>query len=200
MDNLPPPASPASELEQNPPEKQQLKSEVEYAKEEAAKLQRSASEQAGATLETVKSTITQVAQDAAGYGENIFDEQKGRLAEMVNEYGQATKAASERLHQEGHDALASRADEMALRLDRASKYLRETNLSGIYDDAQHFTRRRTELVFGMMFAAGLVAARFLKASDRGRTIERSLNVQSEEAFSDASSVSKVAPGSERHIS
>jgi hypothetical protein len=34
MDNPPPPASPASELEQDPPEKQQLKSEVEYAKEE----------------------------------------------------------------------------------------------------------------------------------------------------------------------
>jgi hypothetical protein len=197
MDNLPQPAATASEREQNPMTKQPVRSEVELAKEEAAKLKRSASEQAGATFETVKSNITQVAQEAAGHGENIFNEQKGRLAGMVNEYGQAAKAASERLHQEGHDALAIRADEMALRLEHASTYLKESKLSEIYEDAQQFTRRRPEIVFGMMFGAGLVAARFLKASARGGTIGRPLDVQSKDNFRDTSAMAEVVPGPEK---
>jgi hypothetical protein len=56
--------------------------------------------------------------------------------------------------------------------------LRDKNLSEIYYDAEHFTRRRPEIVFGMMFAAGLVAARFLKASDRGAASSRPLNIES----------------------
>ena len=197
MDNLTEPAAVASEREQNPATKQPVKSEIELAKEEAEKLKRSASEKAGATLETVKTNITQAAQGAAEHGENIFNEQKDRLAGMVNEYGQAAKAASERLHQEGHDALASRADEMALRLEQASTYLKESKLSAIYEDAQQFTRKRPEIVFGMMFAAGLAAARFLKASDRGATVGRPRSVQNENNLRDTSAMAEAVPGSDK---
>jgi len=197
MDNLTEPAAVASEREQNPATKQPVKSEIELAKEEAEKLKRSASEKAGATLETVKTNITQAAQGAAEHGENIFNEQKDRLAGMVNEYGQAAKAASERLHEEGHDALASRADEMALRLEQASTYLKESKLSAIYEVAQRFTRKRPEIVFGMMFAAGLAAARFLKASDRGATIGRPRNVQNENNLRDTSAMAEAVPGSDK---
>lgn len=197
MDNLSEPEPASSEREQNPTTKQPIQSEVELAKQEATKLKRNASEQAGAAFETVKSNMAQLTQEAAGHGESIFNEQKGRLAVIVNEYGEATKAASEKLHQEGHDALASRADEMASRLERASTYLREAKLSEIYEDAQQFTRRRPEIVFGMMFAAGLVAARFLKASDRGGTIGRPLDVKSKNNFTDSSAVAKMVPGFEK---
>ena len=44
MDNLPPSAAAAPKPEQNPPVAQQLKSEVESAKKEAAKLKHGASE------------------------------------------------------------------------------------------------------------------------------------------------------------
>jgi hypothetical protein len=66
-----------------------------------------------------------------------------------------------------HGALAQQAEEIASHLDRASNYLREKELSEIYYDAEDFTRWRPGLVFGMMFAAGLLAARFVKASNRG---------------------------------
>jgi hypothetical protein len=93
--------------------------------------------------------------------------------------------------------LASRANEVALRLEHASTYLRESKLSEIYEDAQQFTRKRPEIVFGMMFAAGLVAARFLKASDRGGTIGGPLDVQSKDTFPDTSTMAKVVPGPEK---
>jgi hypothetical protein len=178
MDNLPPSAADASKPEQNPPVAQQLKSQVESAKKEAAKLKGGASEQAAVSFESAKTNIMEAAQEAAGYGQGVVNEQKDRLAEIVEKYGQTAKAASEKLDQEGHAALANRAGEMAKRLDRASTYLRDKNLSEIYYDAEHFTRRRPEIVFGMMFAAGLVAARFLKASDRGAASSRPLNIES----------------------
>jgi gas vesicle protein len=179
MDNLPPSAAGSSERKQVPPAAQQLESGVESAKKEAAKLKRGASEQATTSFENAKSKLQEVAQEASGYGQGLVNEQKNRLAEVVQEYRQAAQAASEKLRQEGHASLASRADEMVSRLDRASTYLRERKLSDIYYDAERLTRRRPEIVFGVMFAAGLVAARFLKASNRGTATAFRSDIQSE---------------------
>ncbi len=189
MDNLPPSEAAASEREQDPPAAQQLKSEVGTVQKEAAKVKHGASEQAAASFESAKTEIKEVAQKTAGYGQEVVNEQKNRLADIVHEYHQAAKAASEKLNQEGHAALASRADEVASRLDRASTYLRERKISEIYDDAGHFARRRPEIAFGIMFGAGLVAARFLKASDRGAANSRVSSVESNRNHSRASSAS-----------
>jgi hypothetical protein len=164
MDNLA--SVPASEPEQNPPLEQQVKTKIETVQEQASKIKHDASEQAAATLEGAKSNMKEIAEGAVGYGQRALTEQKLKLAQIVQQYGQAAKAASQNLHQESHDALAQRAEEISSRLDRASNYLRERELTEIYYDAEHFTRRRPELVFGIMFAAGLLAARFLKASNR----------------------------------
>ena len=148
-------------------------------------------------LKTTKSNIKEVAREATDFGQSVVTEQKDKLAEIVHEYGQAAKAASERLDQEGHAALANRADELSSRLDRASTYLREKRVSEIYYDTEHFTRRRPEIVFGMMFAVGLVAARFLKASDRGVAGRRQLNIASEEyPYQPSAPASTVSPESE----
>jgi hypothetical protein len=192
MDNLPPHAAAPTEREQNQPKTPQVKT----AKEEAAKLKRGASEQAAVSFESAKSNIEEVAREATDFGRSVVTEQKDKLAEIVNEYGQAAKAASKKLEQEGHDALASRANELASRLDRASTYLREKRVSEIYYDTEHFTRRRPEIVFGMMFAVGLATARFLKASDRGAARRRPFNVAGEGYPSQPSAqASTVSPGS-----
>lgn len=162
MENLP--STSGDQPEQSPPLKHQVKTKIEAA--EGAK--QSATDHASAALEGAKSNIKEITEGAAGYGQRVLKEQKEKLAEIVQQYGQAAKAASENLQQQNHDALGQRAEEIAARLDRASSYLRDRELSEIYYDAEHFTRRRPELVFGMMFAAGLLAARFLKASNSGR--------------------------------
>ena len=86
MDNLPPSAAATSKREQKPPVAQQLKSEVEEAKEEAGNLKHGASEQAAVAFESAKTNIMEVAQEAAGYGQGIVNEQKDRLAEIVEKY------------------------------------------------------------------------------------------------------------------
>jgi hypothetical protein len=52
----------------------------------------------------------------------------------------------------------------------------------------------------MMFAAGLVAARFLKASDRGGASSRPLNIESKGSPSESlAQTSTVAPGREKTL-
>jgi ElaB/YqjD/DUF883 family membrane-anchored ribosome-binding protein len=161
-----------SEPGRSPNVEQQLRSKVENAKKETANLKRAASEQVTSSLESAKANFQEAAQTAAGYGQSIVNEQKNKLAEIVQQYGQAAQGASADLRHQGHAVLSSRADQVASGLERASTYLREKNFAEIYQDAEHFTRRRPEITFGIMFAAGLVTARFLKASDRDRVNRR----------------------------
>jgi len=176
MDNISPPAC---EPEDPAAAEQQLRSEAEGAEEQAAKLKRQASEQAAASLESAKANLKEAAQKTTRYGQSLIEEQKSRLAEIIHEYSHAAQAASENLHQDGHSALADRATELASRIDNLSRYLQERKPAEIYRDAEQFTRRRPEIVFGITFAAGLLTARFLKASDPGRTRDRAPRAGSE---------------------
>jgi uncharacterized protein YbgA (DUF1722 family) len=173
---------------------QQLKGELESTKKDASKLKDGVSEQVAASFDSAKTNLKEVAQQAAGYGQGLASEQKNKLAEIVQQYRQTAQAASEKLNQEGHTALASRADEIASQLDRASAYLRERKLFDIYCDAERLTRRRPEIVFGIMFAAGLVAGRFLKASNRDVASSGTSEIQQKEMVpSNVSSASAIAP-------
>ena len=168
MDNVSQSQTPAREREEGlPSAEQHLRSEAEGVKKQAANLKREASERAEASLESAKTHLKEVAQTATDYGRGFIDEQKARLAEITHEYCRAAQAASEKLNQEGHSALASGATQLASRFDGMSAYLRERKPSEIYRDAEQFTRRRPEVIFGIVFAAGLLTARFLKASDHG---------------------------------
>jgi vacuolar-type H+-ATPase subunit H len=67
MDNVSPSESPACEPQRNPPAaEQQLRSEAEGAKKQAAQLKREASEQAAASLESAKANLKEAAQKATG--------------------------------------------------------------------------------------------------------------------------------------
>ena len=49
---------------------------------------------------------------------------------------------------------------------QVSRYLREKEPADFLDDLESFARRKPEVVFGALFAVGLAAARFFKASRR----------------------------------
>jgi hypothetical protein len=101
MDNVSESEPTACERKQDPPEAEhQLRSQAEEAKKQAADIKRDISEQAGASLETAKANLKGAAQKATGYGHNLIEEQKSRLAEIIHEYSHASEAASEKLHQE----------------------------------------------------------------------------------------------------
>jgi hypothetical protein len=86
MENLSSASGAGSEPGQNPNVEQQLRSKVEKAKKETGNLQRAASEQVTSSLESAKANFQEAAQTAAGYGQGIVNEQKNKLAEIVQQY------------------------------------------------------------------------------------------------------------------
>ena len=64
--------------------------------------------------------------------------------------------------------LADYAGKAADQLEQFSARLRERDLTELMDDAKRFARRQPALFVGIAFAAGVIAARFLKSSPDGQ--------------------------------
>jgi hypothetical protein len=56
------------------------------------------------------------------------------------------------------------AERLADQMDRLSDYLRDRDIDRLVGDAEDFARNRPEIFLSASFLAGLMAARFLRAS------------------------------------
>jgi hypothetical protein len=110
--------------------------------------------------------------EAAGGVQTQLREQIGQRStqagEQVGSTAQALRSTSERLRDEGQDAPARMAEQMADRADRLSSYLRESDPDRILHDLEDFGRRQPLAVVGVGLFVGFAASRFLKASSRTR--------------------------------
>jgi hypothetical protein len=145
---------------------QKAKDAALSAANEAGKLKDAAKEKGGAALEQVKAGAATATQQAKEAGRNYLAQQKDTLGNKVGEYAEAVHAAAERLKAENGNMLAEPAGRAAEQLDRFAGYLREADPTEILDDLEEVARCKPEVVFGGLFVAGLVTARFLKASRR----------------------------------
>jgi hypothetical protein len=137
---------------------------AQTAQVQLEKLKGTAREQGSAALEEVKTAAQSAAREAQEAGRDFVHEQKEKLAQKVDEYAEAVRAASERLRSEEGNVLATPAQKAAEQLGRVSSYLRDKEPGDALDDLESFARRKPEVVFGAFFAVGLAAARFFKAS------------------------------------
>ena len=96
--------------------------------------------------------------------DRLFDEQKGRVGSKVERWGKAIHQAAHALHAVKADGAADVVDSVADRIGAMSSYLEERSLGDLLEDANDVARRHPGIMLGGMFAAGLLAARFLKAS------------------------------------
>ena len=140
------------------------KQAAQTAQVQLEKLKGTAREQGSAALEEIKTAAQSAAREAQEAGRDFVHEQKEKLAQKVDEYAEAVRAASERLRSEEGNVLATPAQRAAEQLGRISSYLREKEPGDALDDLESFARRKPEVVFGAFFAVGLAAARFFKAS------------------------------------
>ena len=142
------------------------KQAAQTAQAEIQKLKGAAREQGSAAVEEIKTAAQSAAREAQEAGRDFVHEQKENLAQMVHEYAEAMRAASERLRNEEGNVLADPAQKAAEQLEGMSSYLRAKEPADFLDDLESLTRRRPEVVFGGFFVVGLAAARFFKASRR----------------------------------
>jgi hypothetical protein len=127
---------------------------VDRAREQASNLASQATEQ-----------TAQLAGEATQQVRNLMSEQKRRAAERLGTLSGVLRDAAQKL---GHDELGGRVGGYAYRaadqVDSMSSYLRTAELQTFVRDTGQLARRRPEVFIGGAFLAGLLAARFLKAS------------------------------------
>ena len=92
---------------------------------------------------------------------------KDRATDGLGSLAQAVRQSTQPFRDNQQDTVAQYIEKAADQLDRFSNSLRERDINEIVDDVQRFARRQPALFIGAAFAAGMLAARFLKSSGNG---------------------------------
>lgn len=94
--------------------------------------------------------------------------QKDRATDTLGTLASAVRQSTQTLRDQQQDTVAQFVERAADQIDRFSTTLRNRDLSQLTADIQRFARRQPAVFIGAAFAAGVLAARFLKSSaDRG---------------------------------
>jgi ElaB/YqjD/DUF883 family membrane-anchored ribosome-binding protein len=93
-----------------------------------------------------------------------LNQQKERATEGLGNVAQAVRSSTERLREQQYDTVAQFVERAADQIERFSTHLRDRDINELVGEAQRFARQQPAVFIGSSFAAGLLAARFIKAS------------------------------------
>jgi hypothetical protein len=127
----------------------------------------------------VKDQVKEKAQVAQDKARGAMGQARGRMSEQVDQRstqageriaGTASdvRSIAEQLRNQGKDAPATLAEQVASQADRVGDYLKEASGDRILRDVEDFARRQPMLVAAAGLALGFAASRFLKASSSRR--------------------------------
>jgi hypothetical protein len=94
--------------------------------------------------------------------------QKERVTDGLSSLAQAVRQSTDSLRESQQPAVAEYVDRAASHIERLSATLRDRDVRELVQDAQQFARRQPAIFVGAAFAAGVLAARFMKSSGGGR--------------------------------
>lgn len=125
-------------------------------------------EQAKGLASEAKNEALGMAGQAKSHVQNLVSERKDRAAEQVSNFAGSLRDAARKLEEGdgGATALGRYATTAADQVERVSQYLRDRDLNSFVRDAETFARRHPDVFLGGTFIAGLILARFFKASER----------------------------------
>jgi uncharacterized protein YjbJ (UPF0337 family) len=124
-----------------------------------------AKDQAKDLANEAKDQVKQAAGQARDHVQELVGQQKDQAANKLGSLAGALREAANKLNEgEQSGDFGRYADQAAQQVDRLSTYLRDNDLRGFVRDTENFARRRPDLFLGTTFLAGLMVARFLKAS------------------------------------
>lgn len=135
--------------------------------------------EATATTDRAKEQVQQQAQVAQEKVQEGAETVRARMREQVDQRStqaggqvrstaQALRSTSERLREEGQDGPARATERAADQAEKVGSWLEESDADRILRDVEDFGRRQPLAVAAIGLAAGIAAARFLKASSRTR--------------------------------
>ena len=133
----------------------------------------------GSTTDQVKDQVRDKAQVAQDKARGALGQARGRLGDQVDQRstqagervaGTASdvRSIAEELRNQGKDAPANLAEQVAGQADRVGDYLKEASGDRLLRDVEDFARRQPMLVAAGGLVLGFAASRFLKASSSRR--------------------------------
>ena len=133
----------------------------------------------GSTTDQVKGQVKEKAQVAQDKARGAMGQARGRISEQVDQRsteagervaGTASdvRSIAEELRNQGKDAPARLAEQVAGQADRVGDYLKGASGDRILRDVEDFARRQPMLVAAAGLALGFAASRFMKASSSRR--------------------------------
>jgi hypothetical protein len=133
----------------------------------------------GSTTDQVKDQVKEKAQVAQDKARGAMGQARGRISEQVDQRstqageriaGTASdvRSIAQELRNQGKDAPANLAEQVAGQADRVGDYLKGASGDRILRDVEDFARRQPMLVAAAGLALGFAASRFLKASSSRR--------------------------------
>lgn len=135
------------------------------------------SEHASSMAETAQNRTQRALESAKHSAKQSMRRRKGELARKIHTMGSSLEETAKAMRAEdlGATALARSTENAALRIHEVAEYLEENDLPAISEDARGLIRRHPAVSFGALFAAGLIAGRFLKATQPGASAEESVS-------------------------
>jgi hypothetical protein len=104
--------------------------------------------------------------DARDRVASSLGDSKNRVADQIGGVAQAFRQASGQFRSEDQARIAGLADSVASQVDQLAAYLRNRDGRAMMNDLDNLAHRQPALVIGGAFALGMLAARFLKSSER----------------------------------
>jgi hypothetical protein len=116
----------------------------------------------------VKEQARGIAQELGGSAREYVDQGRHRMTDQIGCISQALHHAADELEGgEGGARMANLTHSLAGRLEDVCSYVETAQPRDIVRKVEDFARREPVLFLGGCFVAGMIAARFLKASTRG---------------------------------
>jgi hypothetical protein len=138
---------------------------IQQAKDQAKELAQGAKEQVKSLASDAKDQAKDVAKQARDHVQGLIGQQKDQAADRLGTLASALRDAGRKLNQDQEAGdVGQYADRAAGQVERLSRYLRQSDLNSLVRDTETFARRRPEVFLGGTLIAGLMLARFLKAS------------------------------------
>jgi hypothetical protein len=127
-----------------------------------------AQEKAGQVAGQARDQAQQAASQARDQIRTQVDQRSTQAGRQVNQQAGDIRTVGEELRKQGKDGPAKLADQAAERAERFGSYLEQSDADRMLGDVEDFARRRPWAVMAGGIALGVVASRFLKASQRDR--------------------------------
>ena len=138
---------------------------LEAGKDQAKELAQGAKEQVKSLASDAQDGAKDVAKQARDHVQGLIGQQKEQAADRLGALASALREAGQKLNQDqAAGDVGQYAGRAASQVERLSKYLRQSDLNTLVRDTESFARRRPEVFLGGTIIAGLMLARFLKAS------------------------------------